>query len=295
MNCKKCGNLIDKEANFCPYCGESIQKEIKKEGYEDPFKNLRINTHDSQYQYQQNYSNQNQEKVQNNLESKKPTKSSRSLIGLLLGIVSIFVCFISHLSVVGIGLSIIAFILAVTGMRQTSRGLGIASLIVTIFTFIITVIINIIIAVFSLELTFANGYTTTIKDYFIDAFFCGYNEHHLEGYWLSDYNELLYLDDEGNYYIYSDANELTDNYYYGTYELEEGWSINNDEIIYANSNYYFYEMKTILNKTKVDGTIYYETIDLIENGFTIKLDKETKNSLILVGNDGETEIEFQKK
>ena len=77
--------------------------------------------------------------------------------------------------------------------------------------------------------------------------------------------------------------------------LEEGWSINSDETIYANDDYYFYEMKTISNKTKIEGVVYYETIDLIENGFTLKLDKENKNRLILIGNDGETEIEFKKQ
>ena len=43
MNCKKCGNLIDKDANFCPYCGEKIQESTYQESnYEDPFKDLRI-------------------------------------------------------------------------------------------------------------------------------------------------------------------------------------------------------------------------------------------------------------
>lgn len=293
MNCKNCGNPIDKDAKFCPYCGKSIKQEEVKKEYDDPFKDLRINTtHEAQYQYQQHYSNQNQTKHENELN--KP-KVNKSLIGIILGIISIFICFIKHCSVIGIGTAIAALTLAIIGCKYSSKGFGIFGIITTIFTLIITLIINVVIFIMSLEITFSNGYTTTIKDYFISAFFCGYNEHHLEGYWIDDYGSLLYLDDEGNYYIYADYNELTDNYYYGTYEIEEGLAIGNDEVIFDDEDYYFYEMKTITNKAKISGTIYYETIDLIKNGFTLKLDKESKNHLVLVGKDGETELEFEKE
>lgn len=292
MNCKKCGVLIDKEANFCPYCGEVVTKEETKREYDDPFKDLRIDTtHDGQFQYQQNYSNQTKNNVNN---TNQKVKSNKSLIGLILGIISIFVCFIGGASILGIGLAIISLILTIVGIKQTTRGLGITSLIITIFTFIITIIINILMFVGSIELTFVNGYTTSIKDFLIDAFNCGFNEHRLQGYWIDDSNELLYLDDEGNYYIYLDANELTDNYYYGTYSIEDGLYLGSEETIYADNNYYLYEIDTFFNKSKIEGIMYNETIELIENGFTLKLDKGNKNRLILVGADGDTEIEFER-
>ena len=145
----------------------------------------------------------------------------------------------------------------------------------------------------SITITFENNYETTIKQYFIDAFFNGFNESRLEGYWIDSSNELLYLDDEGNYYIYLDNNELTDNYYYGSYQIESGLELNYDETLYADNDYYYYRIDTLFNKAKIDGEVYYETIDLIENGFTLKLDKENKNNLILIS--GETEIEFERR
>ena len=191
MNCSKCGQLIDKNANFCPYCGEGIVKEKKTE-YEDPFKDIRMdNTHSDQFKYQNNYSNQNNVNYSNDLNQVK--KNNISLIGLILGIVSIFLCFVPKVIGIGLGVAIIAFILAIVGMKNTSRGLGIASLLVTIFTGIISFVITILMFVGSLTLTFQNNYETTIKDYFINAFFCGFNEHRLEGYWIDSSNELFYL------------------------------------------------------------------------------------------------------
>ena len=96
-----------------------------------------------------------------------------------------------------------------------------------------------------------------------------------------------------NYSIYLNSNELTDNYYYGSYEIEEGLYLNSDEVIFGDDDYYYYQINTLFNKSKVDGIVYNETIDLIENGFTLKLDKEDKNKLYLVS--GDTEIEFERR
>jgi len=96
MNCRKCNALIDKESKFCPYCGEATNNnEIKRE-YDDPFKDLRIdNTHASQYNYQQNYSNQ--KPITYDSLNTKP-KNNISLIGLILGAGAGFVsCFLGDL------------------------------------------------------------------------------------------------------------------------------------------------------------------------------------------------------
>lgn len=292
MNCKKCGSLIDNNANFCPYCGEKIiNQEMTNKEYNDPFKDIRVdNTHASQYNYQQNYSNQ--KPITYDSLNPKP-KNNISLIGLILGISSIFISF-SHISIVGIIIAILSFILAIIGFNKTNRALGVTSIVITIFTFIITIIINVFVFVGSIELTLTNGYKTSIKDYLIDAFKCGYNEHKIKDYWINNSNELLYLDNSGNYYIYLDATDLTDNYYYGNYSIEDGVDLGDEEYLFADENYYLYDIDTSLNKTK-EGKIYYETIELIENGFTLKLDKKNHNRLILVGSDGETEIEFKRQ
>ena len=294
MNCNKCGLIIDKNSNYCPYCGEKIKVDNNRT-YEDPFKDIRIdNTHNDQYKYQQAYSNQNKAKYHDDINLLEQRKNNNlSLVGLILGIVSIFINFFINITGLGIIIGLIAFILAIVGIKSSTRGLGISSLLITIFTFIINLIITIFIFVGSIPLTFQNGYETTIKNYLTDAFFCGFNEHRLTGYWINDSNELLYLDDEGNYYIYLSSEELTDNYYYGDYEIEEGLEFNLDETLYADDDYYYYRINTLFNKTKIEGQLYYETITLIEDGFTLKLDKENKNNLVLISED--TEIEFERR
>jgi len=212
---------------------------------------------------------------------------------LILGIISIFLCFVPKVIILGLVVAVVAFILAVVGMKNASRGIGIVSLIVTLFTGVISFVITVFMFVGSITITFQNNYQTTIKDYLIDAFFCGFNENRVEGYWLDSSDEVLYLDEAGNYYIYLDSDELTDNYYYGTYEIEDGVSLNSDETLFADDKYYYYEITTFSNKAKIDGQVYYETIDLLEDGFTLKLEKENKNNIVLVGSD--TEIEFERK
>jgi len=291
MNCRKCNALIDEQSKFCPYCGDKINNNETKREYDDPFKDLRMdNTHASQYEYQQNYSNQNNISYDN--ISSKP-KSNISLIGLILGILSIFISLVDGISIVGIGTAITALILTIVGLKKTSKAFGIIAIIITIFTFISTILINIFMFVAAIQLTFTNGYTTSIKDYLKDAFFCGFNEHKLQGYWKNDSDELLYLDTNGNYYIYLDADDLTE-YYYGNYNIEEGIYLGGEDYLFADNNYYLYEVNTSFNKMKIEGNIYQETIELIEDGFTLKLDKKNNERLILVGNNGETEIEFEK-
>ena len=291
MNCRKCNALIDEQSKFCPYCGDKINNNETKREYDDPFKDLRMdNTHASQYEYQQNYSNQNNISYDN--ISSKP-KSNISLIGLILGILSIFISLVDGISIVGIGTAITALILTIVGLKKTSKVFGIIAIITTIFTFISTILINIFMFVAAIQLTFTNGYTTSIKDYLKDAFFCGFNEHKLQGYWKNDSDELLYLDTNGNYYIYLDADDLTE-YYYGNYNIEEGIYLGGEDYLFADNNYYLYEVNTSFNKMKIEGNIYQETIELIEDGFTLKLDKKNNERLILVGNNGETEIEFEK-
>jgi len=294
MNCRKCGLIIDKNSNFCPYCGEHIKKEEKKQEYDDPFKNIRIdNSHYGQYQYQQAYSNQNNKYKDDFNEINKIENNNTSLMALILGIISIFLNFMTKTVGIGIIVAIIAFILAIVGIKKSSRGLGIVSIIITVLTGIISFIITIFMIIGSISISFQNNYETTIKQYLIDAFFCGFNQNEIEGYWINNTNELLYLDEDGNYYIYLDENEMVDNYYYGSYEIEDGLYLNSDETLYADDDYYYYQINTLFNKTKVNGQIYYETIDLLENGFTLKLDKETKNTLILLSEN--TEIEFERR
>lgn len=283
MRCLKCNSIIDDNSNFCPYCGNSINT------YDDPFKSIRIDTHQDQYYYQQNYSNNTKSNID---ELNSIPRNNNSLIGLILGILAIPVgiwnCWI------GIGFSIVSLILVIVGLKYTSHNFGVFSLITTIITFILSLMISIFIFVGNVKMVYSNGYETTLKDDLFSVFESIYYENKLHGYWLDEYDHLLYLDNEGNYYLYANSDTLIDNYYYGKYSVEEGIDLDEDETLYGDDDYYYYKVITYKNKYKEDGTNYDDTIDLIKNGFTFKLDKNSKNKLILVWNTNNRELEFTK-
>lgn len=288
MRCLKCNSVVADDSNFCPYCGYSIVNN-DYHNYDDPFKNIRVDTHQDQFYYQQNYSNNTKSNI-DELNSKP--SNNNSLLGLILGILAIPVG--TWNGWVGIILSIVSLVLVITGLKYTSHKIGITSLIVTIITFILSLIVSVFILVGDIKIVYSNGYETTIKRDLFNVFESIYYENKIHGYWLDEDNHLLYLDNEGNYYLYVNSDTLIDNYYYGKYSVDEGIDLNGDEILYGDDNYYYYKITTYQNKYKENGINYEDTIDLIKGGFTFKLDKDNKNKLVLVWNANNTELEFIK-
>lgn len=279
MNCRNCGLIIDNNSNFCPYCGTKIE-DGKSYTYEDPFKDLRIdNTHGGQYQYQQDYSNKKGNLYDDglNIDKKKKTGINISLVGLILGFISIFISFFVNVNGLGLGLGILALILVIFGFKKASRRLAVISLVFTILNFITNVFITIIMFIFSFTFIFQNGQEVTIKDYFTDAFFCGFNENRIVGSWGDIGNKFLYLSEDGEYKFYIDSS----NYYFGDYVIESGVDLGDDEIIYGDEDYYYYQIDMLSNKMMFNGKIYDTTIDFIEEIEVIKLDKDSKDILIL--------------
>lgn len=286
MKCNNCGNVIDEKSNFCPYCGNKLANEQSNQfdDYDDPFKNIRIDTHQSQFEYQKHYSNSDRDDFD---KIDIMDRNNNSLIGLLLGIgvipISIFNCWI------GFAFAMIAVAFVICGAKHTTRSFGAISLIITV----IVLLISIIISVGSIKITYTNGYETTIKNDFINTFLSGFYEDKLYGYWIDDTDHLFYLDEEGNYYIYNNSNQLTDNYYYGKYSIDTGLELASDEVLYGDNDYYYYHVSTFENKVKNDGVVSDDTDELITDGFMIKLDKNNKRYISLVF--GDTTISFLKK
>lgn len=293
MICKKCNADITYDTNFCPYCGEQL-RDLNNRGYDDPFKDIRISTHESQFEYQKQYSNMNNNVKSNktvNLE-KTVVKDSKSVIGLILGILSIPISII--VGYFGIVLAVVGLILTIIGFKSTNKGFGVVSIILTIITLIVNAIIMILLFVFSFTITFGNGYETTIKDYLFDAFNSGFYSDSIEGYWVNEYNQVFYLDEDGSYSVYLDKEQLFDNYYSGYYSVEEGLPVGVDEVIYGDKDYYYYQIDTYSNTAKIDGQYYKDTVELLEQGFTLKLDKDNKSRMVIVGID-DIEMEFIKE
>lgn len=292
MKCIKCGSELNIDMNFCPYCGEKMSNndtyKTDDSYYDDPFKDIRIDTHGSQFQYQQNYS-----KITNSSEdilNKKP-KNNKTLIGLIGCFLAIFVGLFNGF--LGITFAIISLVFVIMGIKYTSKIFGTFAFTVTIFNFMIALIVSIFIIIGDIKITYDNGYETTIKKDFINTFLSMYYVNKLDGYWINDSNELLYFD-KNNYSIYIDKDNFDDNYYYGKYSLDNGLDFGNDTILYGDDEYYYYRINTFDNYIKYNGTIYDNTISMIEKGFTLKLNKKSKDKLILVFNDNNTEMSFSK-
>ena len=289
MRCNKCSSEIYEKANFCPYCGNKLYNEQDNQfnNYDDPFKDIRIDTNQGQFEYQKHYSNSDGDDFD---KLAIMNKNDNSLIGLMLGIGAIFISIYNCW--IGFAFAVIAVAFTICGVRHTKRSFGIMSLIISI----ILLLISIIISVGSIKITYTNGYETTIKNDFINTFLSGVYEDNVYGYWLDEDDELFYLDEEGNYYIYYSCDELTDNYYYGKYSLDDGLTLSDDEILYGDDSYYYYHVNTSLNKVKKNGVIFDDTVELIKNGFTLKLDKNNRKRMVIVFDDiSDKEIELLKK
>lgn len=293
MNCKKCGALVDEKAKFCPYCGESLETEKSSSTYQDPFLAYREQpTHQEQYQYQQSYSN-SRPKIQYADDINKEVsyaKDNKCLIGLIVAILAIPLCFLN----IGLGIAatVIAFILVIVGYKHTSKGMKIASLIVSIISLVAVLLITIFMFVFSLEISFENGYRTTIGNYFESAFFNGYNSDEIEGYWLSQDNELFYLD-EDRYYLYMDPSDLTDNYFSGSYVLDFGYDLK-DGTIFEDDDYYYYTIETSRCYTDLTGTRAEGISELLEGTIIVKIDKENFEFIVLQFLEENIQLELTK-
>lgn len=279
MNCKNCGLIIDKDSNFCPYCGTNIENN-KSYTYEDPFKDLRIdNTHSEQYQYQQDYSNKNNDLYDDGLNPKKKRrmKVNLSLVGLLLGFISIFISLFVNINGLGFSLGLLALIFVIVGFKKTSRGLAVVSLVFTILNFISNIFISIVMFILSFTFIFNNGYEVSIIDYLKDSFFCGFYQSNIIGEWEDNENMSLYLYENGEYKFYIDSS----NYYFGDYVVEAGIDLSEEETLYADQEYYYYQIDMLSNKMMFNDKVYDSTIDFIEEIDVIKLDKDSKDILIL--------------
>lgn len=294
MNCKKCGSLIDKEANFCPYCGEKVVMNEKSNTYQDPFSQYRSdNTHYDQYQYQQSFSNGNKIQYADDFKSKEPIiyKDNKALIGLVLSILSIPLTFMN--AGLGIALVIIAFILIILGFRHTSRGLKITSLIVSIISLVIVVISCVFMFVSKIEISFNNGYHTTIGDYFKDAFFDGYHSDKIEGYWLTSDNELFYLGDDGIYYLYINSENLSSNYFTGSYDVSYGYELG-DSTLFSDDDYYYYTVNTHNNMLNMEDDYADSIKNNLEGEFIIKIDKINFDNIILYFIEDDKELKLDR-
>lgn len=309
MFCKYCKAELKKGNKFCPYCGKKVSEEDsvsdKKEEstYNDPFKDYRLenNSHQDQYNYQNQYSGSIPYKdtntsSSNQIKYKEPdpiTKNNNSTIALVfaaLGIISLF-----YIPLLAILFGILALVFGIIGRKHTSKAYGTFVLVISILSFISNLILGPTVFIFTLDVTIA-GEKTTLFDYAKSSIESMLNESHLSGEFYNEDGHMFVLDDYyGNYYYYNDPKDKTNLYFTGDYIINDGVVTKNDETIYADKNYYYY--------TLIPSNQYY--ID--ENGekstdttvfthkMTIKLSKKDKNKLIIYDNTIKIELNKNEK
>ena len=120
MNCKKCGNEITEGAVFCVFCGEKVEIDNKE-----------------------NIVNGNNTMVEN---TEPKVWGIFSKVGLILGIVSLCLCWVPYLSTTG---AIAGIVLSSLGQKSSCSScikkarLGkTLSIIATIISFVVSVIIS---------------------------------------------------------------------------------------------------------------------------------------------------------
>ncbi|MDD6223819.1 MAG: hypothetical protein PUB18_02335 [bacterium] len=287
MECKKCRAHLISQTNFCPYCGEKMDTSSSDQ---DLFARCRSNSNNMN-------SRQDQMAMSTaNFSFKKDlSRDHKSLIGLLLAIVAIFLCFVHPF--IGIFTVIIALILVILGLRTTSQGIKIVSLLVTVLSLGIVGVISVFLFLASLEMT-VHGYQTTVGDYLKSAFFSGYRSHELNGYWISQEQEVLYLDlDQDEYHLYMNLQDRTSEYFSGKIDLEEGYTLrlgDREETLYVDDDYYYYTLNTDSNQNFSNLSYRDDILALFQEKVILKLDKDHFDTLILYYTESNIQLKLDR-
>ena len=193
MYCMNCGKKVNKEENYCTYCGTPLKEQTKDELNE-----------------------------MNNNETKKTSTST------ILGILS---CVFILAPIISLPLAIISIIVGINERKKennTSTGLvlGIISLVLTLIMSVILILL-ISFATRTISKTIERGNIDNIIDnyseYYKDFFDDIGDKEQIKGYSYLENNSQqqasLYLNTDETYIWYESDNNHEDNYYKGTYTI----------------------------------------------------------------------------
>ncbi len=239
MRCKKCNLEIDDKSIFCSYCGERVEE---KSDYVDPFAAYRQNgSHEAQYQYQQEYSGKTgKDDFSVAKESGLLSPKSYTLVGIILSIASVFACFF-HIGI-GMILLVISICLIVCGFRYAKTRSRVVSVIICIFSIVMTLIVSLLIWVSSFTIYLDNGMKYTVKEYLLSIFFNSFYSDKVYGIWQSSSGEVLDLTSNFYYRFYDENGKLQ---FEGSYTRIEGHDIGGSELVYSDQDFYFFDFNDI--------------------------------------------------
>ena len=282
MRCKKCNAELEENAKFCSYCGEKVEDEIleTKEDYVDPFEQYRQNqSHEGQFEYQQNYSKQDEskEKAETLEQEGFFSKKNYSLFGIILAILAIFGTV--EKVALGVILIVLSFALVVIGFKHTKLGMKIMSIVSLILSTILVIIISITIWILNLEIRFPNGMVFTQKEYFISEMNNNQNSDKIYGMWKTNSGEVLDLTAGFSYTIYDKKGQEK---FENEFTKIDGYEIVANEFIYSDKDYYFYELGESEQKLTKDTKII------------LCLDKDDFNRMVIYMPKKEITIETKR-
>lgn len=125
MFCKDCGTENDTEAKFCKSCGQPLNQEQPQDAQNaQDMGSVDSSQKTYQEENQQNAQNENTGQDRSMYKYNYNSGDSDATVALIMGVVSIVMC---SSSIVGIGLGIMAIILAGKAKRQGSQSKNISA------------------------------------------------------------------------------------------------------------------------------------------------------------------------
>jgi len=229
---------IDDHSIFCSYCGERVESENE---YVDPFEKYRIqDSRETQYQYQQSYSNVENSKKMEDLQTVKTSNlislKSYTIVGIILSILSPFACFL-HIGF-GFTLLVLACFFVVRGFSYSKHGSRVASVIALVVSTLSVIALSLAFWVLSWTIVLENGMQYTIKEYMISSFFNTFYSDQVYGMWMDESGEVLDLTG-GFYYTFYDSNG--DILHEGSFSRFEGYKVGKEDYLYSDRDFYFYQ------------------------------------------------------
>lgn len=216
------------------------------------------------------------EEINNNVNSQNNIKKKSNVLGiisLILGILSILTSFVIF---VAIPFGVAALITGIIALfKNKTKAMPIIGIILSVLAIVVSIIVTIVVR------NVVNDVKESTKE-FVDSDIVKdlkesitslYNElsedmtyeldntdgaDKLKGYsWKMGDGSLLVLNNDGTYYWYKDANDKTDNYYYGKYSTYLG----DKAVEKFSENFQFNEEEYKKNTQILRNDIYYLKLD----------------------------------
>ena len=134
MQCKHCGALLKEGANFCEHCGTAVEQK-SCQGTEDEAETQVLETNKETEPIDQIV---DKASWQDDTAFEETNRNSKAMASLVLGIIAVLFC---GLPIIGVPVSIIGLVLAMSSKKQGASGLATAGLVLNIIGLVLSVLV----------------------------------------------------------------------------------------------------------------------------------------------------------